>query len=133
MENLDKLTAAGLPVFDLNSELLDRKDWSQTPLGPRDKWPSSLQCLVNSCLLPMPHCAAIFWGNKLTIVHNLAWAKARDDLDGQGTSGHESYPEEAVGTLVKVLRGRTVKVGKHRTWLMYGRPGADLRQLLVTS
>jgi hypothetical protein len=27
MQNLDKLTAAGLPVFDLNSEHLDHKDW----------------------------------------------------------------------------------------------------------
>jgi hypothetical protein len=27
MENLDKLTAAGLPIFDLNAEKLDREDW----------------------------------------------------------------------------------------------------------
>lgn len=27
MENLDKLTAAGLPVYDLNLENLERKDW----------------------------------------------------------------------------------------------------------
>jgi hypothetical protein len=27
MENLDKLTAAGLPVYELNRENLDRKDW----------------------------------------------------------------------------------------------------------
>jgi hypothetical protein len=27
MEDLDKLTAAGLPVFDLNSEHLEQKDW----------------------------------------------------------------------------------------------------------
>lgn len=27
MENLDKLTSAGLPVFDMNLENLDRKDW----------------------------------------------------------------------------------------------------------
>jgi len=27
MENLDKLTAAGLPVFDLNQENLGKKDW----------------------------------------------------------------------------------------------------------
>ena len=27
MENLDKLTAAGLPVFDMNQEHLDHKDW----------------------------------------------------------------------------------------------------------
>jgi len=27
MENLDKLTAAGLPIFDLNTEHLEQKDW----------------------------------------------------------------------------------------------------------
>jgi hypothetical protein len=27
MEDLDKLSATGLPVFDLNSEHLDQKDW----------------------------------------------------------------------------------------------------------
>jgi hypothetical protein len=63
----------------------------------------------------MPHCAAIFWGDRLTVVHNLAWGKARGDLDGQGTVSHDTYSGEAMGTLTKVLRGRTVKVGKHRT------------------
>jgi hypothetical protein len=87
---------------------------SKSPLGPRDTWPSSLQCLVNSCILPMPHCAAIFWGERLAVVHNLAWQKARGDLDGQGSTGEDSYGGEAMGTLSKVLRGRTVKVGKHR-------------------
>ncbi|KAF2026636.1 putative histidine kinase HHK12p [Setomelanomma holmii] len=110
MENLDKLTAAGLPVYDCNVENLDRKDWSQSAIGPQDKWPSSLKCLVSSCILPMTHCAAIFWGEDLTIVHNLAWARARADLDGLGTVAHKSYSEEALGALAKVLRGRTVKV-----------------------
>jgi hypothetical protein len=64
----------------------------------------------------MPHCAAIFWGERLTIVHNLAWSKARGDLDGQGSSGSDSYSGEALSTLAKVLRGRTVKVGKHHPW-----------------
>jgi hypothetical protein len=63
----------------------------------------------------MPHCAAIFWGEELTVVHNLAWGKARGHLDGQGSSGKSSYSGEALGSLSKVLRGRTVKVGKHRT------------------
>jgi hypothetical protein len=27
MENLDKLSATGLPVFDLNLEHLEQKDW----------------------------------------------------------------------------------------------------------
>jgi hypothetical protein len=63
--------------------------------------------------MPMPHCAAIFWGEKLTVVHNLAWAKRRGQLNGQGISGHDSYSGEALSTLFKSLRGRTVKVGTH--------------------
>ncbi|KAF1851062.1 putative histidine kinase HHK12p [Cucurbitaria berberidis CBS 394.84] len=110
MENLDKLTAAGLPIFDLNQEHLGQKDWSQTSLGPRESWPSALKCLVNSCILPMPHCAAIFWGSDLTVINNLAWAKARGDLDDQGSNAHESHGSSALSTLRAVLRGRTVKV-----------------------
>ncbi|KAH7386991.1 hypothetical protein DE146DRAFT_680816 [Phaeosphaeria sp. MPI-PUGE-AT-0046c] len=110
MQNLDRLSATGLPVFDLNTEHLDQKDWSKTPLGPREKWPPALRCLVSSCVLPMPHCAAIFWGERLTAVHNLAWEKARGGKDGQGTVSEEAYGGEAMGTLLKSLRGRTVKV-----------------------
>ncbi|OAL51252.1 two component histidine kinase 1 [Pyrenochaeta sp. DS3sAY3a] len=110
MENLDKLTAAGLAVFDMNQEHLEHKDWSKTALGPREAWSTALKCLVNSSILPMPHCAAIFWGDRLTVIHNLAWGRARGDLDGQGSSANESYSDEALSTLRAVLRGRTVKV-----------------------
>ncbi|PVI02789.1 putative histidine kinase HHK12p [Periconia macrospinosa] len=110
MENLDRLTTAGVGIFDLNSEYLSRKDWSQSSLGTRDEWPHTLTTLVNSCLLPVPHPAAIFWGSDLTIVHNLAWGKARGDLDGQGTKAHDSYSEEALSALSVATRGRTIKV-----------------------
>lgn len=85
---------------------------SQTPLGPRDSWPTALTCLVNSCILPIPHCAAIFWGKDLCIVHNLAWGKARGGLDGQGTSANDTYSHEALSALRSTIRGRTVKVGE---------------------
>jgi len=81
----------------------------------------------------MPHCAAVFWGDKLAVVHNLAWGKARGDLDGQGSSGHESHGGEALSSLAKVLRGRTVKVGKHRPPLALDVPQPDPRQLRATS
>jgi hypothetical protein len=84
-------------------------------MGARDSWPSALVVLVNTCLLPMPHCAAIFWEQDLTVIHNLAWEKARGGLDGQATSARDSYGHEALGTLRTVTRGRTVKVGKHHT------------------
>ncbi|KAL5422769.1 hypothetical protein PMIN04_004436 [Paraphaeosphaeria minitans] len=110
MENLDKLTAAGLPVYDLNLEHLDRKDWTRSPLGRRDTWPTALKALTNSCILPIPHCAAIFWGHDLSIVHNLAWGKARGNLDGLGTRAFDSYAEEALSSLRSAVRGRTCKV-----------------------
>jgi hypothetical protein len=62
----------------------------------------------------MPHCAAIFWGSGLIVVHNSAWGKARGSLDGQGTRAGDSYKAEALSALQTVARGRTVKVGKHR-------------------
>ncbi|KAF1971759.1 putative histidine kinase HHK12p [Bimuria novae-zelandiae CBS 107.79] len=110
MDNLDKLTAAGLPIYDLNRENLERKDWTKTKLGKRDGWPTALKTLVNSCILPIPHCAAIFWGDGLSIVQNLAWEKARADLDGLGTCADESYSEEALAALRAAVRGRTCKV-----------------------
>ncbi|KAF2474121.1 two component histidine kinase 1 [Lindgomyces ingoldianus] len=110
MENLDKLTAAGLPIFDLNLEYLERTDWSQTPLGPRDSWPLALRSLVFSCILPIPHCTAIFWGNDLAIIHNLAWGKVTRNFGGQGARAHDSYSGEALSALNAAVRGRTVKV-----------------------
>jgi len=109
MENLDKLSATGLPVFDLNAENLRRKDWTKTTIGSRESWPVALTCLVHTCVLPMPHCSAIFWGQDLIVIHNLAWEKARGGLDGQATLARDSYGHEALGTLRTVLRGRTVK------------------------
>ncbi|CAI6333788.1 unnamed protein product [Periconia digitata] len=110
MENLDRLTTAGVGVFDLNSEYLSRKNWAESPFGARHAWPAVLNTLVNSCLLPIPHPAAIFWGSDLAIAHNLAWGKARGDMDGQGTSAHDSYSEEALSALSVAMRGRTIKV-----------------------
>ncbi|KAF2854285.1 two component histidine kinase 1 [Plenodomus tracheiphilus IPT5] len=131
MENLDRLSATGLPVYDLNRENLSHGDWSQTPLGPRESWPATLACLVNTCVLPMPHCAAIFWGNDLTVIHNLAWERARGGLDGQATCARDSYQHEALGSLQTVLRGRTVKVAA-RFFLSQFSAERDTQLLLST-
>lgn len=61
----------------------------------------------------MTHCSAIFWGSDLTVIANTAWNKARGAKDGQGTSALQSYKAEALSSLQRVVRGRTVKVGKH--------------------
>ncbi|EDU40549.1 Two component histidine kinase 1 [Pyrenophora tritici-repentis] len=131
MENLDKLSATGLPIFDLNEENLNRKDWAKTAIGTRDSWPTALTCLVNTCVLPMPHCAAIFWGKDLTVIHNLAWEKARGGLDGQATNARDSYDHEALGTLKTVLRGRTVKVAAR--YFLKSVPEDKSMQLLLST
>ncbi|KAF1953152.1 two component histidine kinase 1 [Byssothecium circinans] len=110
MENLDKLTKTGISIYDLNSENVSAKDFAETPLGPREKWPVALRCLVHSCVLPIPHAAAIFWGSELVIVHNLAWGKASGNLDGQGCKAYGSYSDAALSSLKTAIRGRTVKV-----------------------
>lgn len=65
----------------------------------------------------MTHCTAIFWGSDLTVIANTAWTKARGKLDGQSTSALQTYKAEALSTLQRVVRGRTVKVGKNHTAL----------------
>ncbi|KAL5382727.1 hypothetical protein DPSP01_006286 [Paraphaeosphaeria sporulosa] len=132
MENLDKLTAAGLPVYDLNLENLDRNDWTASSLGTRDSWPAALKVLTNSCILPIPHCAAIFWGDDLSIVHNLAWGKARGDLDGLGTRAGDSYAEEALSSLRAAVRGRTCKVAARFFLPDAPEPNDDAQILLST-
>ncbi|EFQ85885.1 hypothetical protein PTT_19041 [Pyrenophora teres f. teres 0-1] len=131
MENLDKLSATGLPIFDLNEENLNRSDWAKTSIGTRDSWPTALTCLVNTCVLPMPHCAAIFWGTDLIVIHNLAWEKARGGLDGQATNARNSYSHEALGTLKTVLRGRTVKVAAR--YFLEDLPDDKSMQLLLST
>lgn len=48
MESLDKLTAAGLPVFDLNSEALQKKDWCV--VRGSDSFPCLLDILTEAGL-----------------------------------------------------------------------------------
>ncbi|KAF2715069.1 hypothetical protein K504DRAFT_469383 [Pleomassaria siparia CBS 279.74] len=132
METLYKLTAAGLPLFDLNVEYLDRTDWSQTPMGARDSWPPSLACLINTCILPIPHPTAIFWGKDLAVAHNLAWGKATGKLDGQGARAVDSYSDDAVISLQSSLRGRTAKVGSRFFLAQSTKFGPDETVLLST-
>ncbi|KAF2004483.1 two component histidine kinase 1 [Amniculicola lignicola CBS 123094] len=111
MENIDEMEV-GLPVYDLNRENLNRTDWAATPLGPRQSWPLALKVLVSTCVLPVPHCAAIFWGEDFHIVHNLAWGKGTASFDMQGSPAdtHGELSGEALRSLRAAARGRTVKV-----------------------
>ncbi|KAF2811370.1 uncharacterized protein BDZ99DRAFT_461454 [Mytilinidion resinicola] len=109
MENLDRLTAAGCSLYDLNAEYLDQTDWSQTTLGPHEDWSQTLTCYVN-LITTFPHPACVFWGDDLSIIHNLAWGKATGNLDGQGIRAHDAFEGEALGCIKTSVRGHTVKV-----------------------
>lgn len=85
---------------------------SNTSLGPRGKWPQALCSYVN-LIEAFPHPAAVFWGPKLAIVHNIAWGSASNYDDGQSAPAADWYKGEARGSLQSALTGRTVRVGKH--------------------
>ena len=53
-------------------ELIRAKDWSQTPLGPVERWPQSLRTAV-SMLLPSQAQIILFWGPDLVSLYNDAY------------------------------------------------------------
>lgn len=66
-------------------ELLKTKDWSQTPLGPRDAWPQSLKTIGMtgrsvaltvsvSLIMQYPHQCCLWWGKELTLIYNAHYA-----------------------------------------------------------
>jgi len=52
---------------------IETHDWSSTPLGPIDSWPTSLKVAVGICL-QSSFPAAIYWGDDLRLIYNDAWA-----------------------------------------------------------
>ncbi|KAF2235026.1 putative histidine kinase HHK12p [Viridothelium virens] len=110
MENLDKLTNAGVSIYDLNNEYLEKTDWSKSPLDARSTWPVALRCYVQ-LISTLPQPAAIFWGESLTTIQNIAWTKATGENDeSQGADAADCLSGEALGSLWSSVRGRTVKV-----------------------
>ncbi|TDL18928.1 hypothetical protein BD410DRAFT_792720 [Rickenella mellea] len=55
-------------------ELIDNHDWSQTPLGPRSSWPTSLRTVL-SAVLTNPFPSALWWGRDLILLYNDAYAE----------------------------------------------------------
>lgn len=48
-------------------------DWSATSLGPMDQWSPEFRQIAN-LVMTYPHPAALFWGCKLTVIYNEAYA-----------------------------------------------------------
>jgi signal transduction histidine kinase len=58
-----------------DSEMLQRiraLDWGQTPLGPRERWPSELRNTVQICLASR-HPIVLYWGADFVLLYNDAW------------------------------------------------------------
>lgn len=63
------------PEGQLSSHLLYTRsvDWGATSLGPMKEWSSEFRQIAN-LVMTNPHPAALFWGSKLTVIYNEAYA-----------------------------------------------------------
>jgi signal transduction histidine kinase len=65
---ISELDLGGLPGGEMSARIRDF-DWSSSPLGPIDEWPSSLREAVSLCLLSRFQ-LAIYWGPHLVLLYN---------------------------------------------------------------
>lgn len=74
MLNLERILQTKPPVQSGTiKHLLESKDWSKTPLGPRSQWPETLRVAVNVMMdsqLPM----FVAWGPERIFIYNDAYA-----------------------------------------------------------
>jgi PAS domain S-box-containing protein len=98
--------------------LVRAKDWSKTPLGPREAWPRALHVLVETILLqPLP--MLVMWGPELVQIYNDAFREfargKHPEALGQPTA--ECWPEvqPVTGPLHRrVLAGESVYMRDQR-------------------
>ncbi|SFI08254.1 hypothetical protein SAMN05421753_105153 [Planctomicrobium piriforme] len=93
------------------ARLVAEKDWSQTPLGPREQWPLNLRVVVD-LLLAHPNPIILLWGPDLVQIYNdgyrvIAGTKHPSAL-GQPTK--ECWPE--VWDFVAPLYRQVMEQGK---------------------
>lgn len=103
--------SAGSSYFSLNSKGIDAVNWSDTSLGDRTQWPTTLSAHVNF-VCTLPHAAAVFWSSSLFVVHNLAWAAAKHGETVQGQPAQDCISSKGLGTLQSAMKGQTVKAGE---------------------
>lgn len=106
MHPLDWLTGSS----EIN-EIIRTKDWSTTPLGPVEFWPSSFTSVLRLCLnahFPM----AIFWGSNFMFFYNDAYLPIMGDKHPQslGRNGCDVWPE--IWSIVGPIYERVYKTGQ---------------------
>ena len=62
------------PEVSSHIQFIKSVDWSQTSLGPMDKWQDELRIAVN-LIIACPFPAAMYWGEKLTTLYNHAYVE----------------------------------------------------------
>ncbi len=98
-------------------ELIREKDWSPTPLGPRDSWP---RCLNNylSMIFELPTAAILFWGPDQIQLYNDGYSVIMGPRHPRhlGSPFRECWPEAYASIypwMERVLRsGETVEVDR---------------------
>jgi PAS domain S-box-containing protein len=103
------------------ARLVQQKDWSQTPLGPIERWPESLRLSVDLILasgFPM----ALRWGPELISIYNDAYARILGDKHPHalGQPAHVVWPEianELIPLYRSILCGeRSAFFAKDHVW-----------------
>lgn len=102
-------------------------DWSNTSLGPMDQWSSEFRQIAN-LVMTNPHPAALFWGSKLTVIYNEAYA---NEVAGNkhpslmGTDFADFFPEiwEYCGPLFETCGRTGIGVRKDNDYLSIYRHG----------
>lgn len=76
------------------AQLIRRRNWSATPLGPLHAWPSTLRILTET-ILRSPVGMALIWGEEHTLLYNDAYALIAGDKHPQvlGMSVLDAWPE----------------------------------------
>lgn len=100
------------PAATDTARLVATKDWSQTPLGPREAWPGTLRALVDM-LVEQPTPMALLWGPELIQIYNEGYAVvAADKHPGAlGQPNYECWPEARAVTqplYERILGGESI-------------------------
>jgi PAS domain S-box-containing protein len=107
-----------------SAALIANHDWSQSPLGPPERWPQSLRSAVSIVLnAPMP--MMLMWGKEGATIYNDAEAEVLRPygLPPMGRSASENWPDLAgflEPVIAQVLTGRSLEYRDQKFTLKRG-------------
>ena len=85
-------------------QLMRTRDWSNTPLGPPEQWPESLQLSASICISSRFD-LIVWWGPKLVMLYNDSYRRTlgAKHPSALGRPGREVYPEiwEVIGPMLE--------------------------------